>query len=142
MKSEPVQAEWEKSMLTRLAGRFPVFDYAYEWNDDSVYMCYGGFGSFILAVIYAFRDCDHTEYNYYEQTVQTFYTSKDKLEQEILFIFEFVEELFDDCDERTRDVLNCCIFEALMGSSEAELEFLHHMSPEIINYYKGIRWSS
>ncbi|ANF97377.1 DUF7674 family protein [Paenibacillus bovis] len=135
-----LQEEWEHLMLARLEDRFPVFDHVYELDDDLVYVRYGGFGSFVQAVIHLATHGSEIEDSLHIQIIKSAYTDRRRLEQELRRIFQFVEELFQDSDERTRDILNCCIFEALMGSKTAEKVLFQYVSAEIAAYYKSIHW--
>ncbi|KOC87678.1 DUF7674 family protein [Winslowiella iniecta] len=116
---------------------FPVFDGTYDGEDD-VYLAYGSFGSFILDLINIYMSDVKASQNYFYYNLKKMYKNSDSVESEIYKIFSFIDEIFLGGDKSMRDVLNTCIFEALMGNDYSYNLSRKYFSKETYNHYLEI----
>ncbi|WP_409309522.1 hypothetical protein [Pectobacterium sp. B1J-3] len=120
-------------LVDALKERFPDFA---ETNDhDDVYLLYGSFGSFFLDVInfYILNTCEPR--NYFYCKVECFYKDRKDLDKEIEKIFLFVDELYINANAETIDVLNTCIFEAMMGNVFCDELVKKYLSKAACHHY-------
>lgn len=66
------------------------------------------------------------------------YKNSDSAESEIYKIFSFIDGVFLGSDKSMRDVLNTCIFEALMGNDYSYNLSRKYFSKETYNHYLEI----
>ncbi|MER1696066.1 hypothetical protein KC990_16150, partial [Proteus mirabilis] len=66
------------------------------------------------------------------------YKDKDILIKEIKNIFSFVDDLFLYQGDDVKDILNTCIFEAIMGSDYSYNLARKYLSKETYNHYLEI----
>ncbi|WP_160622993.1 hypothetical protein [Mixta intestinalis] len=118
----------------KLKACFPMFDRTYDGEDD-VYLTYGAFGSFILDLINIYMSDVKSSQNYFYSNLKQIYKNRDYVEREIYKIFSFIDEIFLGDDKSMRDVLNTCIFEALMGNDYSYNLSRKYFSKETYNHY-------
>ncbi|QHM73339.1 hypothetical protein C7M51_03686 [Mixta intestinalis] len=111
-----------------------MFDRTYDGEDD-VYLTYGAFGSFILDLINIYMSDVKSSQNYFYSNLKQIYKNRDYVEREIYKIFSFIDEIFLGDDKSMRDVLNTCIFEALMGNDYSYNLSRKYFSKETYNHY-------
>ncbi|MBD2815629.1 hypothetical protein ID850_12810 [Xenorhabdus sp. Flor] len=125
------------SIITELKNRFPCFDRTYD-GDDDIYLIYGAFGSYVLDVINLYSSNENVPRNYFYVDIKGFYKEKDCLDMEIKSFFNFIDELFSYKDELINDVLNTCIFGALIGNDYSYNLARKYLNKEVYNHYLEI----
>ncbi|AFI89106.1 hypothetical protein EXT68_19660 [Pectobacterium parmentieri] len=126
----------KNELVNVLRARFPLF--ANTNDDDDVYLLYGSFGSFFIDLINLrfFNRCDIRYYFYSD--VELIYKDVSLLDEEIKKIYYFIDELYLIFDSEIADVLNTCIFEAIMDSDFSYDLARKYLSKEAYNHYVEI----
>lgn len=121
----------------KLKNCFPVFDVTYDGEDD-IYLVYGAFGSFFLDMINIYMADVESCQNYFYFNLNQVYENSGSVEGEIYKIFSFIDREFFRGNESMRDVLNTCIFEALIGNDYSYNLARKYFSKETYNHYLEI----
>lgn len=119
--------------IFELKEKFSTFNDTYD-GDDNIYLIYGAFGMFALDVINLFLSGQNSPQNYFYSDLKKVYKAPALLENEVKRIFLFIDKMFIENNEKINDVLNSCIFEALMG-----IDYSYNLaSKETYNHYKEL----
>ncbi|PHM35790.1 hypothetical protein Xmau_04449 [Xenorhabdus mauleonii] len=108
------------------------------YEDEGVYLVFGGFGSFFSDLINLYGSGKVEPRSYFYSNVENSYNDNEVLIKEIKNIFEFIDELFSIQDDGVRDILNTCIFEAIMGSDYSYNLARKYLSKKAYNHYLEI----
>lgn len=124
-------------LVIDLKKQFPIFETECDEEDD-IYLIYGAFGSFMLDVINLYMLDDRAPKNYFNCDVKGLYKNKDLLEKEINNFFSYIDKLFNYGENNVIDILNTCVFEALMGNDYSYNLARKFLSKETYNHYLEI----
>ncbi|WP_323660686.1 hypothetical protein [Pectobacterium versatile] len=123
-------------LVSVLKEKFPLFSQTND--DDDMYLLYGSFGSFFIDLI-NFQFINRCEpRNYFYGNVEVIYKNKELIDKEIEEIFLFIDEVYLNSDCDVRDVLNTCVFEAMMGNDFSYNLARKFLSKETYNHYLEI----
>ncbi|MEQ6970949.1 hypothetical protein [Pectobacterium polaris] len=126
----------KNDLINVLRDKFPLFSQTND--DDNVYLLYGSFGSFFIDLINLrfLNKCDPR--NYFYSNVEMIYKDTEFLDKEIERIYFFIDELYLSFDDEIHDVLNTCLFEAMMGNNFSYNLARKLLSKETYNHYLEI----
>ncbi|HEJ9635281.1 hypothetical protein JEP69_16225 [Proteus mirabilis] len=124
-------------LIDKLSNFFPVFREIHG-EHDGIYLIFGGFGTFFADLINLYGSGKVDEKSYFSQNIASIYKDKDILIKEIKNIFSFVDDLFLYQGDDVKDILNTCIFEAIMGSDYSYNLARKYLSKETYNHYLEI----
>ncbi|CDG19404.1 DUF7674 family protein [Xenorhabdus doucetiae] len=124
-------------LIDKLKELFPVFFGTYD-GDDAVYLVFGSFGSFFSDLINLYGSGNVEPRSYFYSNIENSYKNNEVLIKEIENIFGFIDKLFSFQDDGVRDILNTCIFEAIMGSDYSYNLARKYLSKETYNHYLEI----
>jgi len=113
---------------------FPTFDQTYD-GDDNAYLVYGSFGSYILDLINLFVFGEIAVRNYFYSKLEKLFNDHDLIHAELVSIFLYIDKMFIENDKDLLDILNTCIFEALMGNDYSYDLSRHYFSKDTYNHY-------
>ncbi|WDF98042.1 hypothetical protein PSR30_16830 [Pectobacterium carotovorum subsp. carotovorum] len=126
----------KNELVSVLREKFPLFSQAND--DDDMYLLYGSFGSFFIDLI-NFQFINKCEpRNYFYGNVEVIYKNKELIDKEIENIFLFIDDVYLNSDCDVRDVLNTCVFEAMMGNDFSYNLARKFLSKETYNHYLEI----
>lgn len=123
-----------------LKDSFPVF-----WRtekatlDDDSYMLYGAFGSFFSDLI-SLETKGTGNYNksyFNDFDIDGYYSEKD-LAVELYKAFKLTDDIFKKGNKNDKDVLNTCVFEALMGVAGSYSLAKKYLSNDTFNHFLEI----
>ncbi len=129
----------EKLLINNLYKEFPIF---YDICDpiigmeNNVYHIYGNFGLFFsdLITLYIVKKIDYREYHGDFELSQLYDASM--LEIEIKKVFNFINKMY--LNESNIDILNTCIFEAILGNDYSYNLARKFLSKNAYNHYLNI----
>lgn len=126
----------KNDLINMLRDKFPLFSQTND--DDDVYLLYGSFGSFFIDLINLrfLNKCEPR--NYFYSNVEVIYKNKEVIDNEIERICLFIDELYLGSDNEVHDVLNTCLFEAMMGNDFSYNLARKLLSKETYNHYLEI----
>ncbi|MDG0803646.1 hypothetical protein [Pectobacterium polaris] len=126
----------KNELVSALREKFPIFS---QTNDeDDVYLLYGSFGSFFIDLInfHFLSGCEPR--NYFYSNVDVIYKDAEFIGNEIEMIYLFIDELYLFSDNGVRDILNTCVFEAMMGNDFSANLARKFLSKETYDHYLSI----
>jgi hypothetical protein len=120
--------------IDELKERFPTFEETYDGEDDP-YLIYGAFGSYALDIINIFMLDEDAPQNYFYSNLRERGLNKDSIRTEVVKIFNYIDELFLKKNSDLQDILNTCLFEALMGNDYSYNLARKYFSKDTYNHY-------
>lgn len=120
--------------IDELKERFPTFQETYD-GEDNPYLIYGAFGSYALDIINIFMLDEDAPQNYFYSNLREGDLNEDSIRTEVVKIFNYIDELFFEKNSDLQDILNTCLFEALMGNDYSYNLARKYFSNDTYNHY-------
>ncbi len=120
--------------IDELKERFPTFEETYDGEDDP-YLIYGAFGSYTLDIINIFMLDEDAPQNYFYSNLRGGIFNEDSIRTEVVKIFNYIDEIFLKKNSDLEDILNTCLFEALMGNDYSYNPARKYFSKDTYNHY-------
>lgn len=120
--------------IDELKERFPTFEETYDGEDDP-YLIYGAFGSYTLDIINIFMLDEDAPQNYFYSNLRGGIFNEDSIRKEVVKIFNYIDEIFLKKNSDLEDILNTCLFEALMGNDYSYNLARKYFSKDTYNHY-------